>query len=111
MPIKPASLALTVKEKQDDARSWSERTESDIPDYPWGTVLTLEHEELQKLGYSRGQLEAGDTVELAGKAMVVSVDAKQVNGGVQYSARLQVTDLGIEKQEDQPAPATILFGG
>ena len=111
MAMKPASLARTVKEKQDDAKSWSERTEEDIPDYPWGTIITLEHEELQKVGYSRGQLEAGDVVNLVGAAMVVSADAKQVNGGVRYSIRLQITDLGIEKKEEQPAQATVLFGG
>lgn len=110
MPLRPVSMERTVREKADEARPWEERVQEDIPDYPYGLTINLSEKELQKLGFARGQLDAGDEVRLIGFGMVTAASAETINGRPQFEARIQIQSLGIEKVEEEPSVAQTLYG-
>lgn len=108
--MKLVSMAKTVKEKQKEATPWDEREAEDIEDYPYGLAITLSHEELQKLGFARGELDAGMVLDLVGKAQITNVDARQVNGVKRFSASMQIQQLGVSIDTKEDERADNLFG-
>jgi len=110
MPIKPVSLQRTVSEKQREMRSFDDKTEADVPDFPWGLEISLGVNELRKLGFGKEGLVAGKRVRLAGTAMVSEVSAETVNSLDEKSARLRIETLGLEVVDEDATPAQAIFG-
>lgn len=110
MPLKPVSMARTVKEKQNLARPFDERPAEEIDDYPYHLTITLTRSELQKLGMNRGQLETGDMVALVGVAMVTSTSAEMVNSMEERTVVLHIHELGIELVDEIPSQAQRMYG-
>lgn len=104
------SMAKSLRQKQDEAKPYDERDPADIEDYAYGLSIHLSHEELAKLGFARGELDAGMMVKIAGEALVTNVDARQVNGVKRFSASLQIQKLGAEINKEEDARADTLFG-
>ncbi|MFP4629404.1 MAG: capsid staple protein [Desulfohalobiaceae bacterium] len=70
------------------------------PEYPYGLLLSLDEDSLDKLGKSAAEFVVGHTVKLMGKAQVKEVVQRDTEQGAEGRVELQVTDLGMELQED-----------
>lgn len=91
--MKLTSLKRTPAEKDDDAKDCAAPC-GEQPDYPWGTRLHLEEDQLEALGLSQLP-NAGAPVggEFAGT--VIGMREEQRDGKTVRSLEIQITDLGF----------------
>jgi hypothetical protein len=71
--------------------------------YPWGLRLTLNNEELKKLGMKIKDLEIDTVVSITAKALITSLSSDQNienKEGTRNRVELQITDLAVESAED-----------
>jgi len=71
--------------------------------YPWGLRLTLNNEELKKLGLKIKDLEIDTAINISAKALITSLSSDQNienKEGTRNRVELQITDLSIESSED-----------
>lgn len=74
----------------------------DEPAYPYGLCITLDAEQLNKLGIT-ALPEVGGQMMIKAKAYVKSTSAYETQGGQDMSMKLQITDIdlsGIERDKD-----------
>jgi hypothetical protein len=75
----------------------------DEPSYPYGLCITLDAEQLDKLGINTLP-KVGSEMMIKAKAYVKSTSAYETQGGKDMSVQLQITDLdlsGLDRQRDQ----------
>lgn len=94
------SLELTDEDKLDTA--CPPALES-VPDYPWGTRITLTHRELEKLGLEC-DCNIGDVIDLRCFARVTGVNRTETAMGPEDRVELQITDMAIENEMDEDIP-------
>ena len=86
-----------MKCDEDEYESEGMAMEPEPPEYPYGLCLSLEQEELDKLGFSPNS--TGQVVKVTAMAKVVSVNqTDDEEYGVSKSVRLQITDMEIADQ-------------
>jgi hypothetical protein len=71
--------------------------------YPWGLRLTLNNEELKKLGISIKDLDIDTVVTINAKALITSLSSDQNienKDKTNNRVELQITDLAVENAED-----------
>lgn len=95
--MKMIDLARTKADKEAEAKSWKETSTDDMPDYPYGLELHLDHDQLKKLGDP--ELDAEDMITITAKVHVKSVSATTVNGKKKKSANLQIQKMAIVSEE------------
>ena len=61
------------------------------PEYPWGLSITLEKEDMDKLGMAMPKV--GDEVHIVAKAKVSSTNMSEGEDGTYASVGLQLTDM------------------
>ena len=105
MPDKFIDLKRTDSDKTDEALLVRE---SDDQDYPWGLSISLEKEELEKLGIT--EMNVGDEFEMNTLVRVkgFSEDASD-DGDVRRSARLLIKAVAMPSTEKK-TPAETLYG-
>jgi hypothetical protein len=91
----------------------SKPAEMDLPTYPYGLVVRLDEDAIEKLGMSK--LPAvGGTMLLVARVNVTSVsDQENTQGGETHRHRnieLQITDMALEK-DAKPDAASVLYNG
>jgi hypothetical protein len=98
MPL--VSMKLPPRDKTSEEKMYPTMADSgDGPKYPWGLCITLEKEQLDKLGLSENPKT--DTVfTITAKAEVTSVSANQTQEGERRSITLQITDLALSPSSD-----------
>lgn len=71
---------------------------TDIPEekYPWGLRLSLETEDVKKLGLEG--VNADDTVAIIAKCSVTDIHRSDGRGGKRTSVTLQITDMEAETE-------------
>ena len=67
----------------------------DMPDYPYGTRLNLDEEQLAKLGIT-AMPTAGATVLIEAKGMVTGMREEHIDGKLRRGLEIQLTELGID---------------
>jgi len=90
--MKLVSLKRDAAEKADDHACSPCSSES--PDYPYGTCLYLDEDQLDKLGID-SMPAAGASVGIEAIGTVKGVREEQVDGKVKRSLEIQVTDLAL----------------
>lgn len=82
--------------------------ELEKPEYPWGLVVTLNQEVLNRLGI--GPLpRVGAMVSFRAQAEVVGVSKEDGENGPRHEVRLQITDMDFSQNRDLDT-AQIMFG-
>lgn len=106
---KMMSMELTPKEANDklDAMSPSPPMSKTalvdhMPVYPYGLCISLETDQLERLGLEVGECEVGDTVHLTCMAKVTSVSSREQMGGTCDRVELQITDIACEEADEDP---------
>lgn len=105
------SLKRTNREKKDIIS-----TEVDalgIEDYSWGLTITLEHGDLQKLGFAQLGLEAGSSVNVVARAMVKANTVDMTGEGMKRTMTLQFQDMEMSPVDPKDAPneARVIYNG
>lgn len=91
--MKTVSLKLSPKEKKEEIAEFKPKA----PEYPWGSCIRLDKDEMKKLGIDLTDAKDGATFKLEGKAKIVGFSMSKREGGESYaSVELQITDLGLE---------------
>lgn len=94
MAIKLISLKRSKEDKRGDKMATAP-AEAIAPDYPWGTCLHLEQDELKKLGIKKLP-EVGAELEIQARVKVTRVTQSAVEGSdEEQSVSLQITDMVI----------------
>lgn len=65
-------------------------------EYPYGLRLSLDKDQLKKLGISVKDYEIGDTVTIEAKAKVESLSSSSGSSGDYETVCLQITDLSLD---------------
>jgi hypothetical protein len=74
---------------------------ADQPSYPYGLCLSLGQDELDKLGFAKGDLAVSDMVHLHCLASVTSVsEHDNINSGPSCRVELQITHISAVENED-----------
>lgn len=94
--MKVISLQLSPAEAKKDAGLPLEASEN-LPKYPYGTSLSLDDDELKKLGIT-GEQKAGTKFIIAGMVEVVGYSKDVTQAGERECLRLQITELGLAKK-------------
>jgi hypothetical protein len=81
-------------------------TEVNQPKYPWGLMITLNEEALEKLGLTSDDFEVGKSMMLTARTRVVGISEREYEG----SAPCCCVDLQITKLDLKSAPAEMPKG-
>lgn len=96
------SLERTDEEKL-DAIATCPPALKDTPDYPWGMRICMDEETIKKLEI--GELpEVGDTVDMRCFGKVTSVSSDENEGGERRRIEIQITEVAMEDENDEPVP-------
>ena len=71
--------------------------------YPWGLQITLEKEDLEKLGLEC-DCDIGDMIDMRCFAEVVGVNIDKSGNGDSASIRLQIQRIAVENEMSEEAP-------
>lgn len=95
MPMKMKSMKRSAADKRKDQGD-NAPIEAIAPDYPYGLVINLDADEIEKLGM-RKMPEIGAEIHICAVAKVTRVVQSAVEGvDEQNSISLQITDLAFE---------------
>lgn len=78
--------------------------------YPEELCLEIEGEQLAKLGVT-APMRLGTEVTITARAYVKETSATMVEGGMEPSVELQITDMSLEPVSTAARAATMLYGG
>ena len=78
--------------------------------YPEELCLEIEGEQLAKLGVT-APMRLGTEVTITARAYVKETSATMVEGGLEPSVELQITDMSLEPVATVARAATMLYGG
>ena len=78
--------------------------------YPEELCIELEAEQLAKLGIN-GSMRVGTEVTITARAYVKEASTTMVEGGVEPSIELQITDMSVAAGNSMGSAATMLYGG
>ncbi len=102
-------MAKSPAEVKDDLKSIpiASSSKPSVPSYPYGLCISLNEDDLAKLGMDDGDLPAiGEMIHLAAMAKVTSVSENQTtaeDGAVKKCCRieLQITHLATENEDEK----------
>lgn len=92
-------MALINMKKSPEREEMPGEIEMDEPQYPYGLCLTLDKEQLDKLGIT-ALPSVGTEMMINARAVVKSVSSYETQGGNDMSVSLQITDMGIGQTEN-----------
>ena len=73
---------------------------SDAPSFSYGTSIRFDKDDLEKMGLKLGDLKPGTVFSIEATAEVVSVSQNKSSNYDSASLELQITEIGLEEQED-----------
>lgn len=73
----------------------------DLPDYPWGTKITLTHRELEKLNLDIGDCAIGDLVDMRCFGVVTSISSNRGPMGPEDRVEIQIQKMAVENEETE----------
>ena len=105
--IDMAKTPEQINKDLDDRLPMSERSKAsivdDLPKYPYGLCITIETEQLEKLGID-DDCEVGDMIHLCAMAKVTSISKREKEGGEgDVRIELQITHLASENEDEEGA--------
>jgi hypothetical protein len=101
------SMKRTAQEKKEEKTLLST---SEPDEFPWGLSVTIEDDELTKLGFKESP-EVGVEMLLAAKVKVTSTSESKRDGSEEHrSISLQITDMGLTPAADRKSTEDVLFG-
>lgn len=106
--MKLASLKRDKSDQDEESQPCGTPCSDEQPDYPWGTRINLEEDQVAAIGL--GQLpNAGADVggQFAGK--VLGIREEERDGKLRRSLEIQITDLGLAVAG--PSLADRMYGG
>ncbi len=106
--MKLVSMKRTETDKSDTAEC--SPCEDHMPDYPWGTKLNLDEEQLEKLGI-KAMPAAGAPVWIEARGMVVGMREEQIDGKLRRGLEIQITDLAVDAGPGESAAKTLYAEG
>tara|TARA_R110000868_G_scaffold628_4_gene4577 strand:- start:862 stop:1224 length:363 start_codon:yes stop_codon:yes gene_type:complete len=86
-----------------------EYEDADEPLYPYGLCITLDAEQLDKLGITTLP-KVGGTMMIHAMAYVKSTSAYETQGGKDMSVQLQITDMDIGEEDRSKDRAETMYG-
>lgn len=92
--MKLVSLKREKSEKDNESKDDCSPCMGGQPDYPWGTRLNLDEDQLEALGMAQLP-NAGADVGGQFAGTVIGLREETVDGKVRRSLEIQITDLGI----------------
>lgn len=92
--MKLVSLKREPSDKDDESKEACSPCMGEQPDYPWGTRLNLDEDQLEALGMAQLP-NAGADVGGQFAGTVIGMREETVDGKVRRSLEIQITDLGI----------------
>lgn len=91
-------MKLVSMKRSDAAKSDSMECSpchGDLPDYPYGTRLNLDEEQLSQLGIT-AMPSAGAVVLIEAKGMVTGMREEHIDGKLRRGLEIQLTELGVD---------------
>ena len=99
----PEQINKEVTESMPNASRSATAVANDLPKYPYGLCITIETEQLDKLGID-GDCEVGDMIHLCAMAKVTSISKREKEGGdSDMRIELQITHLASENEDEEGA--------
>ena len=97
----PEQVNKEVTESMPGAPRSATSIADNLPKYPYGLCITLESEQLEKLGIDC-ECEVGDMIHLCAMAKVTSVSSREKEGGENdLRIELQITHLASENEDEE----------
>lgn len=95
----------------EEAKEYTQPSETDAPKYPWGLKITLDDDALEKLGIT--SLPAvGSKMTISATCEVCSTSAYSDQAGEpETSMSLQITAMELGAAQSSQDQATLLYGG
>lgn len=72
------------------------------PMFPWGLQITLENEQIDKLGMDMS-VEAGDYITFDAIGKVSTVSSRDTDKGPQKSVSIQIVMMAVGSEHQEPA--------
>lgn len=102
---KMVDMALTPKEQGKDspAVAYPMSAESGQPVYPWGLCITLNDEQIEKLGLELP--EVGDLLDARVMMKATSVSQNETTSGKCCRVECQIIMMAVEDEDEEEMPA------
>lgn len=104
--MKLVSLKLSPAEAKEESGVPLDAAEN-LPKYPYGTSISLDDDELKKVGITAEQ-KVGAKFVIAGLVEVVGYEKSASQAGERQCLRLQITEMGLSPKG--ATAAEILYG-
>ena len=105
-------MAMISMKQEAEREEMPGEIEKDEPRYPYGLCISLEKEDMDKLGLSNLP-KVGTEVSFMAKAVVKGTSAYETQGGSDMRVELQITDMEMkaDQTERNNAAASMLYSG
>jgi hypothetical protein len=105
-------MAMISMKQEAEREEMPGEIEYDEPMYPYGLCLSLEQDQMEKLGIT-ALPSVGTEMTITAKVFVKGTSAYETQGGKDMSMQLQITDMEIGASDKAPTAersATLLYG-
>lgn len=105
-------MAMINMKQEAEREEMPGEVEYDEPMYPYGLCLSLEQDQMEKLGIT-ALPSVGTEMTITAKVFVKGTSAYETQGGKDMSMQLQITDMEIGASDKAPTAersATLLYG-
>ncbi len=105
-------MAMISMKQEAEREEMPGEIEYDEPMYPYGLCLSLEQDQMEKLGIT-ALPSVGTEMTITAKVFVKGTSAYETQGSKDMSMQLQITDMEIGASDKAPTAersATLLYG-
>ena len=103
-------MMVNMKMSPEEAKEESGISEVDAPLYPYGLMIRLNDESLEKVGLTELP-KVGTKIQITAMCEVVSTSSRQDQSGEdESSVELQITDMELGAAQSSNTMASILYG-
>lgn len=105
-----ATSLISMKMSKEEAQEYTSPTVADAPEYPWGLSISLDEDDLAKLGIST-MPPVGATLMLQAQVTVTGTSQRDTQGGEQEQCvDMQITDMALSAGSGAAGMADRLYG-
>lgn len=104
-------LKRTAEDKAKEREAWDKPTTDTMEDYPYGLTIHLDAEQIEKLGLTSSDLDAGQPVMVMAQGMISEDSVRTYNGVTKRSMTIQLQKMTVSQEATSLSMQERLYGG
>lgn len=104
-------MAKSAEQKAKEALPYDapEKASSDVPDYPWGLSINLDHEGVKRLGLE-GCEHDGKPLNITAVGVITECASNSYNGEIRKTMSIQLQKMSVAVETEKVDPVQAMYG-